>query len=842
MTDRAWLVPLCDAGIVRLPQADQIWSVTALTNGLGRTEPEAVADLLLRLMGDAEPGTSRDRTYLEALRMAAYLGDAGHPVVTQVLRDEAYAKFPGARSAGVEVALEADPAAPIVVCAARAVLRPEEPLGREQQQIDILDHLVAGLTAANARERVRFLAGKLRVAVRQPLALYTGDITSLRAEVRSDHEVAIVLAHYLVAAVQRCRALGVSTADPRGWIGDIPGAVGERIRCQLLVDATDVPLREKIDHVIARLGSTLVTGDDRDLVNAVLADEPAGSDLDRWRVALGTPSRLDEPLTGESIPSEWVRAWQWSAVLPEMFVREWREVIRQVNEHFGEMSAELFDARPDRVHVLSVQTPYSAEELASLDVVDAARLVSSWRPGQADARSLGGAQALAQTLRTVVVGDARRWTENPSEVISLLREPAYVQRYLEALGEKASDLVDRTGQVLEAVAALAIDTREPAMPAAAGPDPLGHGWTDLDAASQQLVAALANAEGEIGSQFECAWNRAVAAIHNRPQELEPPDLPDDQYALARALNRPWGIAVQTILALARWEAAHTGPVHPRFATLLDELLTVPGDAGREFRAILADRRALLEHLVPAWLDDRSDALFRAGELGQATLDLTIRHAQPTHWLLSELREEILASAMRQAPNALTHVLIGLLNAVPGYSVDVLLRHLRTNETVLRAAIEEVPFLVQALEPGSPQLAVAVEFWQTLLDADRQVVPAHVLDAAGRWAFVAGLSDEEWVELTLRTVRLTEGVIKPASKVADRCAANPPDRAALSLLTLMIDRGSPWERSLVQDRALTVLRASVGQGLEPEFTTLRTRLLELGRHEAATIIEAPPVDE
>jgi len=201
-----------------------------------------------------------------------------------------------------------------------------------------------------------------------------------------------------------------------------------------------------------------------------------------------------------------------------------------------------------------------------------------------------------------------------------------------------------------------------------------------------------------------------------------------------------------------------------------------------------------------------------------------------------------ASTTRNAENALTNLLIATLHEVSGYGLDEVLKQLRTDEAVLRAAVEEMPSLVQSAEPGSPELAVAVRFWRALLDANRQVVPISVLDAAGRWVFVTGLPHADWLQLTARTLQLTGGAITFPIEVADRCVAIPPDGTVLTLLTAMVDHGEPWERSYVQGKALAVLQAAADQQIGPEFALLRTRLVELGRHEAVPIVRAPRTTE
>jgi hypothetical protein len=386
--------------------------------------------------------------------------------------------------------------------------------------------------------------------------------------VNGDHDLSIVLAHHLVALIRGCRSFDVSTEDLRCWIREIPGPVGERVTCQVLVDATDVPLTQKIDHVALRLRSLTATGDDRDLVNAILSAGPSTVDLEPWRIALGVPSHPDdEPVTRHSIPDDWAWAWRWSAILPDEVLTEWRGAIQRVSEHHGEPSADAFDSRADRFQFASSESPYLPEELAELPVADAARLVSSWRPAPNDFWNVSSARELARTLQSVVAGDVRRWTENPGDVIALLREPVYVVHYLEALTEKASELSDRAAAVLDAIAVIPVDQWEPTP---LGPED-GYSfeptWEGLETRSNRLVSAFANTNGEIATRFDWAWDRAVATIHDHPTNVDLRDIMGDRDALNSAINRPWGIALETILALARWEAVHAGPLRPRFTTL-----------------------------------------------------------------------------------------------------------------------------------------------------------------------------------------------------------------------------------------------------------------------------------
>jgi hypothetical protein len=55
-----------------------------------------------------------------------------------------------------------------------------------------------------------------------------------------------------------------------------------------------------------------------------------------------------------------------------------------------------------------------------------------------------------------------------------------------------------------------------------------------------------------------------------------------------------------------------------------------------------------------------------------------------------------------------------------------------------------------------------------------------------------------------------------------------------LLLLLLGQGEPWERDYVARAAIETLRAATQRPVDENFQRLRTRLIELGHHEAAEI--------
>ncbi|MEU9823198.1 hypothetical protein ACIGG9_27825 [Pseudonocardia alni] len=815
--DPEWLVELHRAGMIASPEGDEPWPVTGLLDGLARSEPEAVADLLVRVLGDVDAShETYMATHYEVSRIAWSLGPAGHRVIRIVV--ESTGTDPAVVSIATRVAMEADPSDRIVVVVARALITTAgfSPT-RRFNVVEVLERVVEGVLPDSVRERARFLAGNLRAVSSAPGPRLPADVASLGVELDSHPTVEEMLAHYLVRAADVAIELGITGTELLRWIGVVPGALGERIRGHVLaVAGDDIVLEDKIDHVTRRLASDVATGDDRDLVDAVVAVVPDLASLEQWRVALGRPSNTGTPPQDAwEVPSDWRRAWRWSAVLPDGLLIDWKDVIEIVTALVGEPGTAAFDVRTPRFLSGAVESPIASAELSELNVAEAARRIADWQPGDNEAAwNVGGVEQLANTLRELVEEHPAAWSADSSRVLELLsQQPLYVQRYLEGLTAKASEIADLAPAILDAAVVVADEA-------------------EVVDAVNRLVLAFANADADIGHHLDTSWDRAASVVLEASGATGLLDVLRDGDVLHSAINRPWGRALQTVLALARWEAVHNGVLHPRFTALLERILTSAADSGLEFRAVLAASRIQLEALVPAWLDERMNLLFRDGPLGAATFDLTVRWSRPSDWLFCRFRDDLVDAALRGVENGLSHLLIAVVYNRDGFAIDDVVDALRGNRDVLRDAIEQIAGLVQSSSPGSPELATAVRFWKVCVDDEGRRIPVDLLPACGRWVFVKGFSDSEWLSLLRRTVKLTGGVIDYVIEVADRCAQiNDNVDSVVEVLLLMVDQGEAWERSYVQDRAVAVLRAAAARGsLGASQERLRIRLLELGRNQ------------
>jgi hypothetical protein len=832
VTDPAWLEPLYQAGVVHLPSRHAPRPVAALLVGLGKTTPEAVAALLRHLLADtaAMPKSERAAARFELLRIATQIGHPAHGVVVEIVRQ--HSDVPSVRSLGVNAALRANAGDSAVLGVADAVLNHFRRFGDGDRYhaVTILDQLQAGVTAGNVADRAEMLAGKTRRLARSDDARFVMlGIEALIAHPGEHPEPLLLFAHHLARILSKARQWCVPTSEQLEWLGEMRGEVGERLRGHALAGASDIPVTGKIAHIAGRLSSSTATAEDLALVTDILSYAPAPGDLATWAEALGTPSPAPADGTGQ-IPRDWARAWRWAAVLPASVLAAWRDAIDYVSEFHGAPDPQtLTSDRPPRWIFSYGRSPYNAEELSAHPPLETAALVAAWEPNAESERQMFGHLELARTLEEVVKANPAEWSAAPQDVVTALGQQLYIEHYFRALTEQAADIVPQAAAVLAAALA---------QPPAGGTQATGQDTEEAaDSEDWQkvvldLAKALANQDGDLATSLNDLWERALTAVRSVPG-TDIGLLYADHDPLTSAINRRWGYGLQTVLAVAAWEFRSRGTVRPEFEQTLNAVIGTVGSAGMEFRAILASRRPLLEAIAATWLEAHAAALFREGALAQESFDLTVKWSQPTTWLYREFTDQLFGAALRGADNAIRLIVVAALHEVEGYDLDTVINRLGKDPAVLATAAEDATFLVQNAEPDSPHLTIAIRFWTLLLDTRRAKIPAQALTGLGRWAFVGNIDDDQWAYLTARTLDLTDSQIDYPISVADRAARLPPSTSR-SILLRLLDNGEPWERHHAAVKALDMLRARITQPADDSFRRLRTRLIDLGYHEAATI--------
>jgi hypothetical protein len=820
ITDPAWLDPLLRARLVRLPAGDGPWPVTALLGGLGRTDPEAVEGLLELLLAEAAtiPKPERAAARFELLRMAVLLNPPASGVAVEVVR--LHSDLMSVRSLGVDAALKAAADDPAVLAVANATLNHFRRFsdGNSYYSTKILEHLQAGVTEDNVADRAQMLAAKARRLAQSDEARWVPlGIEALTASPGEHPDPFLLFAHHLALALTKARRWQVPTSQQLEWLEGIQGEAGERLLGHALAGASDVTVADKIAHITRRLSSPTATAEDLELVTDIMSHVPARDDLAAWPEALGTPTPAPAADTGEQqIPREWARAWRWAMVLPASVLTAWQDAINYVSGFHGAPDPQILTG--DRAPQMAArwgQSPYSTDELSAGAPLEAAAMVSAWEPDAESDRQMMGRTELARALEGAVKANPAGWSAAPQDVATALRHPLYVEHYFRGLTEHAADIVPQAPAVLAAALAQLHE---------------GESWQEVVLG---LARALANKDGDLAASLNVLWERALTAVRSAP-EADTGLLFTGKDPFASAPSRTWGHGLQTVVALAAWEYRHNGTVRAEFEHTLNNVIETTGPAGLELRAILAASRPLLETIAATWLKEHAAPLFREGPWAQETFDLTLKWAQPTTWLYQEFTDELFDAALRGAENATRLIAVAALHEEKSYDLTAIIKRLAKNTGALAAATEDTAFLVQGAEPGSPRLTVAIRFWTLLLDTSKPEIPTAALSGLGRWAFVESIDDDQWAYLTARTIDATGGSISYPVSVADRAVRTPASTTSRAILLRLLDSGDPWERHHAATKALEVLRACSTQPADDTLQRLRTRLIDLGNYDAATI--------
>ncbi|MEV6340551.1 hypothetical protein AB0M12_38250 [Nocardia vinacea] len=367
--DPAWLTPLHSAGLCAIPAPDAGWPVAALTEGLGLTAPAQVTDLLQLVLNDIKqlPKDERLAPRFELLRVAVRLGSEGWPVVIDVASK--HGDDGAVQSLAVSAALDAEPTDPFIETIANVVLNFCSPFPRPagHETVEILDHLVAGLTTSNFVARGWLLASKTRLQAKkdeEKAASRWLDIEALGLEMAESPKALPLFAHHLSRLISSAPQHNVAFEELWGWVKNMEGEVGDRLRAQVLAGATAQHLPDAIAHVATRIAHALTTAEDVILVNSIMEHEPTEGDLQSWVEACGTPS--PPPGRERPVPADLRRIWRWAAILPKSVVGAWTEAIDELSADWGQPSAAplIVHQRP-QIEFSVVESPVTAASLSA---------------------------------------------------------------------------------------------------------------------------------------------------------------------------------------------------------------------------------------------------------------------------------------------------------------------------------------------------------------------------------------------------------------------------------------------------------------------------------------------
>jgi hypothetical protein len=347
-------------------------------------------------------------------------------------------------------------------------------------------------------------------------------------------------------------------------------------------------------------------------------------------------------------------------------------------------------------------------------------------------------------------------------------------------------------------------------------------WAPAASAAIDVLGALASQRIGFEDRTDDAWAYIRAAVQDRSDQggvsMDDP--------LTRAINRHCTQALGVAIAFLDWEHETAGRARDDAFALLDETLLLTGDDGLQHRAVIVARLGFFSARHDQWLDEAAEVLFGDAApdgLAQPTLQLAIQWSRPNRMLLERFRSNVHAAVKAGAQNALNHVLIANLWAVPGYSVDELLGFLSCEPGLLSQAGGQLGRLARgADEPDA--LEGAVTTWRAALDAGR------VGELAGfAWmAEIEALDDDVWLELTWRTMQATPGRVEWGHTLPKRTAAMEPTAMTLAVLDHVVRfESNQWDAHMTGPLAAGHWNRAGALAGTDEYTRLQAALLERG---------------
>ena len=817
----AWLDLLNESEVLQPPAGHAGWPMFAAVEQL-RDEHAADLAAALRRMFDRWGSDPQRAWYLA--RAAVDLDSRGNDLVLRALRQ--HPTSPGISDLAVWAAEKADPSDEFVQSVADQVLNTTTGARVSAYLEPLLQSLVDGINTDNYASRLRLLCYKLRSVSKDDYgrryfnSLRRGGSISDRPDPHR-HDWFDALLHTLVESLQRV-AGRVDLRDLLEAISPLPTDIGDRVRAWLLGDTSPAEPRYLISEVAHAIASRDPTGDDLRLIDRVVAECDPGEYATEWAEAMGVPSAsvLGSALAARDVPGEWLRAFEWSGLLPPSVTAAWATAAAIMSGAYGEPSRAALEQRA-RVESGWGQSPLSESDLAAMTTDDAARWVASWRPDPS--QWLVSARELGRTLEAVVKSDPTPWTSSPLKTAGLLRHPTYIHHYLQGLATAAALDKASTDELVDLIVLVRTHPWE-AVPLGRDSFDFDPDWRASEEASIDLIKSLADSDIGFGGRRDEVWSILQSEVERRNEPSHIVDGARDP--LDAAINRPCTRALQAGLSFMGHEYRTHGTVRPEAMRLLSAVLRLENRDGAEHRAILAPRLGFLRHIASDWVDEHRDELFgmtAPAGLGQLTIDLALRWGQPNSWLLETFPDAVKDAVRRDVDDALAHYLVAMLWQLPQYSVKKVVDFLRS-AAKLSAAGEALGHLLRSEDTSPEHARLAVQFWARALDGGT----AETLAGFGWLSDTSAIDNDTWTDLTRRTLTATGGRIDGAHKIAERATAQPLSTGTLAILNQLV-RGlaDEWDQRSVTGLAVQALGQARHLAGTPEYKRLRTTLLERG---------------
>ncbi|MEV6426006.1 hypothetical protein [Streptomyces sp. NPDC051662] len=572
---------------------------------------------------------------------------------------------------------------------------------------------------------------------------------------------------------------------------------------------------------------------------AALGAAPAARHVDELLPAGGAAvDGAREPLTS------WLRAWDWSPVLPARVLAGWEPLLAAVRRR---RPAGPPDPRTAGAEPAGTVTAAAWEDLAVLAAErspsDAAAALAT-----AAAGTQAGADAYAMVLHRLVDADPARWTADVGEVLDVLDLPVLRAGYLAAAAAAAARPGAFPAGTLPRACAAALALRRtlaPQHPAPADRDRTAELLADQAVFDLLTHAWRTGADLAVVLPDALAHLRALAAGLTRPgaaptaAEAEGDGEARESSPAGAAPPGPFGPgpaarALGCLLDYAAHHARTDGQMPRDILGLLAGALSTRTDHKAVSLVVGVRLPDLYRHAPDFTVAHRADLLVlpTAGRPSPAGSWLEWGRADPR--LLAALGRAGLLAALRARLRGASEHLAHALVTDPGFLGDpatawALIAGGPGGAAAASRLLEDLA-LLPARRPGAV-FDTEVALWRAALAAG---LPPGALAGAGRFAR-SDLADDVWLPLARASAEHTPTPVD-ASGVAERAAAHPGIPDALHLVAQLVGHPQhPWEDEDVLQCAHALLHAAApgaAGGHRDAVEELRRALVEAGEVDAA----------
>ncbi len=818
-----WLGMLIDTGLLDPPAGNGPWPAFAAVDRLAPDHGPTVAAWLATMYDRHSADAAR--AWFVA-RAAVDVGPNAVGVVLRALRD--HGSVAGIAALGTWAIAKLEPQSQIVEELADVLLN--EASWRAANYVDpVVEHLVGGTDEENAGRRLQLLCWKLRSAAcsdegsaRWFAYERSGSVADWTDNGRDDRFT--VLLQALVEAIRRARAW-LPTDQILAAIDSLPDEVCCRLRAWVLSEADDVDIDRLIDELTVAIAHRDPTGDDLPMMDRVVTEATSGDFAEKWMAALGlAPAvvQVAQRLASHELPEAWLRAYRWTGLLPQEAIGPWEQPAAVIAGAYGRRGRKTLESR-SHVEAGSGRSPMSVAELQALPVAEAVGRIAEWRPDAS--QWLVSARELARALEAVVKSDTGPWIESPVRIVTELRHPTYIHHYIRGVAEAIKEGARPASE--EILDVIGLVRAHPWEVETLGRDEFDydHDWSGAEQAAVDLLKVMADADLGFAQRDDEVWHVLDAEARDRgaPSAI----ISGARDPLDSAINRRCTRALEAVLSFMAQEFRLTGAARSAAFELLEEALGLEGSDGAEHRAIIATRLGFLRHIAPQWVDDVADLMLGDAAppgLAQVTTDLAIKWGRPNRWLFERYRSLLRDSVSRSVDQALDHLMIAMLWAITGYSVEENVAFLRQTSALLSDAGKVLGRLLRHDDADAGHIATAVSFW----DAAIATADADSLAGFGWLAEVDQLDPGVWASRTMATLAVTGGGIGWSQKVAARAASLDPSITTLAIMNSLIRGASDeWDRRENIERAVELIHSAGELAGTPDYERLRTTLLERG---------------